>query len=220
MGDTVFINLRAAVHKGSAGQSIAFPDVCLCPPPPPAGPVPTPLPNTVMAADLTGGAPTVLIEGNPVGHQQSYFAKSTGNEVAKSTGGGVVTANVQGSAYWGSYSMNVTIEGQPAVRHLDLLTHNHLAPQPGNTPPAPWMSAMAPPSSPPEAQAYQGEDTDWIKISYVNDAGEPLTGLAHSVQAPDQKVDGELLAGGRVEFVGAPKGKYTAKLDPDTKRKT
>jgi hypothetical protein len=212
MGDTVFVNMRATVHKGSSGQSIAFPDVCLCPPTPPAGPIPTPLPNTVMAADMTGGASTVLIEGNPAGHAQSYFSKSTGNEVAKSTGGGVVTANVQGSAYFGSYAMNVTFEGQPAVRHLDLLTHNHLAAQPGNTPPAPWMSAMAPPSTPPETEVYQGDELDTIHFAYVNDAGEPIAGLAHSVEGPDQKVDGELLGGGRVHLDGVKKGSYTAKL--------
>ncbi len=131
----------------------------------------------------------------------------------------MVTATVQGKAYWGSYSMNVTFEGQPAVRHFDLLTHNHIGPQPGNTPPAPWMSAMAPPSAPPEVQVYKGEEKDFFKISYVNDAGEPLTGLTQSVEAPDQKVEGELLAAGRVEFVNSPKGTYTAKLKLNPKSK-
>lgn len=51
MSDKVFSNGRAAIHAGSAGKSIAFPDVCLCPPPPPSGPVPTPLPNTAQAAE-------------------------------------------------------------------------------------------------------------------------------------------------------------------------
>ena len=89
MGDSVFINGRAAVHKTSAGKSIAAPDVCLCPPSPPAGPVPTPLVNTAVAADMVGGAPTVLVEGNPIGTRQSFFRKSTGNEVARTTGGGI-----------------------------------------------------------------------------------------------------------------------------------
>ena len=31
MADKVFANGRAAIHKASAGKSIAFPDVCLCP---------------------------------------------------------------------------------------------------------------------------------------------------------------------------------------------
>lgn len=145
MADNVFVNGRAVVHKNSAGQSVAFPDVCLCPPTPPAGPVPTPLPNTVKAADLDGGAATVLVEGNPVGTKSSFFKLSTGNEVSRPTGGGLITHGVQGKAYFKSFAIDVMFEGQPAVRHMDLLTHNHIAPAPGNTPPAPWMSAMAPP---------------------------------------------------------------------------
>src|SRR4051794_10354171 len=149
MGDTVFINGRAAVHKGSAGKSIAFPDVCLCPPTPPAGPIPTPLPNNVQAMDLDGGASTVVIEGNPAGKQTSYFKKSTGNEVSRPTGGGVVTAGVQGKAYYQSFAMNVMFGGEPAVRHLDLLPHTHMGPQPGNSPPAPWLATMQVPAMPP-----------------------------------------------------------------------
>ena len=119
MADNVFINGRAAIHAGSAGKSIAFPDVCLCPPPPPSGPIPTPLPNTAQAMDLQGGAATVTIEGNPVAHAKSFIAKSTGNEVATSTGGGVITHVVQGKAYFQTFSMDVFIESQPAVRHMD-----------------------------------------------------------------------------------------------------
>ena len=48
MGDKVFINGRAAVHKGSAGKAIAFPDVCLCPPTPPAGPCGLPPKDALM----------------------------------------------------------------------------------------------------------------------------------------------------------------------------
>src|SRR5512143_2229514 len=127
MADKVFVNGRAAIHKGSAGKSIAFPDVCLCPPSPPSGPIPTPLPNTASAMDLQGGAATVTIEGNPMAHAKSYIGKSTGNEVARPTGGGVITHQVQGAAYFQTFSMNVFVESQPAVRHLDLLTHNHRA---------------------------------------------------------------------------------------------
>jgi len=36
-------------------------------------------------------------------------------------------------------------EGEPVVRHLDLLTHNHMDPMPGNTPPAAWVSTLAAP---------------------------------------------------------------------------
>jgi hypothetical protein len=108
MADKVFINGRSAVHAGSPGQSMCFPDVNLCPPTPPAGPVPLPLPNMAKAADLQGGADTVTIGGNPVGKQSSFFAQSTGNESAQSTGGGVVSHVVQGKAYFVSYSVDVT----------------------------------------------------------------------------------------------------------------
>ena len=73
------------------------------------------------------GAMTVLVEGNPAGHRDSYFDSSTGNEVSRSTGGGIVSHAVQGKAYFASWSPNVFIEGKPAVRHGDLLTQNHRA---------------------------------------------------------------------------------------------
>src|SRR5262245_32595747 len=115
MGDTVFVNGRAVVHKGSAGQSVAFPDVCLCPPGPPAGPIPTPLTNTVVAADMEGGARTVLVGSNPTGTRQSYFKQSTGNEVSMPTGGGILTAGVKGKAHFRfGHSFNTFYEGEPA----------------------------------------------------------------------------------------------------------
>jgi len=42
MGQTTFCNMRGIVHKGSNGQSIAFPDVCKTPTP--AGPYSSALP--------------------------------------------------------------------------------------------------------------------------------------------------------------------------------
>lgn len=172
MGDTVFVNGRAVVHKGSAGQSIAFPDVCLCPPTPPAGPIPTPLPNTVMAADMDGGASSVLTEGNPTGKQSSFFKKSTGNEPSQPTGGGVVTAAVQGKAYFQSYSPDVMFEGEPVVRHLDLLTHNHTGQMPGNTPPVPWLSMQAIPPQPPPPLQRDHTDSPDMSLTLKTSTGE------------------------------------------------
>jgi hypothetical protein len=142
MADKVFVNGRAAVHKKSSMKSIGFPDVCLCPPSPPAGPIPAPLPNMAQAADLDGGASSVLIEGSPMGKKSSFFAKSTGDEVAKNAGGNVVTHVVQGKAEFQSYSMDVLIEGEEAVRALDLMTHNHASP-PAGTPPVPLIGPLS-----------------------------------------------------------------------------
>jgi Domain of unknown function (DUF4150) len=187
MGDTVFVNGRAVVHKGSSGKAIAFPDVCLCPPTPPAGPVPTPLPNNVQAMDLDGGASSVSVEGNPIGKKSSFFAKSTGNEVAQSTGGGVVSHVVQGKAYFQSYSMDVLIEGEEAVRHADLMTHNHAA-QPGNTPPVPWMSAMDPPPVVPTETTVETKGLKWLGIKLVDQNNKPVGGVRYQLTLPDGSV--------------------------------
>jgi hypothetical protein len=170
MGDKVFINGRSAVHAGSSGQSLCFPDVNLCPPAPPAGPIPTPLPNTAMAADLAGGASSVTIEGNPVAKKSSYIAKSTGNEVAQPTGGGVVSAVVQGKAYFTSYSMDVTIEGEEAPRHLDMMTHNHAAQSPPNSAMGTYLAMADPAVIPPAKDApTKRDDTKPQSIDFFLD---------------------------------------------------
>jgi hypothetical protein len=174
VGDTVFVNGRAVVHATSAGQSIAFPDVCLCPPTPPAGPIPTPLPNTVMAADLAGGATSVLTEGNPTGKQSSFFAKSTGNEPSQPTGGGVITHGVMAKAYFQTFSFDVMFEGEPVVRHLDLLTHNHLGQAPGNTPPVPWLSTQTLPGLPPPPLRSSESDGPGLKLTLKTSTGEAV----------------------------------------------
>lgn len=106
------------------------------------------LPKAGAFADAPADWPSgllrsVLAKGNRIAaHAQSFVAKSTGNEVAQSTGGGILSATTQGKAYFQSFSMNVMIENQPAVRHLDLVTNSHMAKMGGNTPPVPWMSTM------------------------------------------------------------------------------
>ena len=137
MGHNVYANGRAISCKAADGKSIAaFPDVCLSPPTPPAGPLPLPYPNTAMASDTTDGSKTVQICAKEVMlKDSSYFKTSSGDEAAtKSQGMGVVTHQIQGKAYFTSWSMDVKIEGENAVRHMDLTTHNHASPT-TNTPP-------------------------------------------------------------------------------------
>lgn len=145
MANKVFANGREISCKAGQGKSIcAFPDVCLSPPSPPAGPVPIPYPNTGLASDTTGGSKKVKISGKEVMlKDKSSFKKSTGDEAAtKSLGMGVVTHQIQGKVYFNSWSMDVKIEGENAVRHLDLTTHNHMS-KPGNTPPWPFLDGMS-----------------------------------------------------------------------------
>ena len=143
MSNEVYANGREISCKAANGKSIcAFPDVCLTPPSPPAGPIPIPYPNTGMASDTDGGSKTVLISGQEVMLKDlSDFKKSTGDEAAtKSQGMNVITHQIQGKCYFTSWSMDVKIEGENAVRHLDMMTHNHASPG-GGTPPWTYMDA-------------------------------------------------------------------------------
>jgi hypothetical protein len=140
MANKVFANNREISCKAGMAKSIAaMPDVCLSPPSPPAGPVPVPYPVTAMASDTDGGSKHVKISGDMVGlKDQSNYKKCSGDEAAtKSFGMSVVTHNIQGKVFFTSWSMDVKIEGENAVRHMDLVTHNHMS-MPGSTPP--WMN--------------------------------------------------------------------------------
>jgi hypothetical protein len=129
MSKNVFANGNEVSGKKDDNQSIAAtPDVCLSPPSPPAGPVPLPYPNTAEAADTTDGSKTVKIGGGEVGLKNaSSYKKSTGDEAAtKSLGMGVVSHNIQGKMKHSAWSMDVKFEGQNAIRHMDMTTHNHM----------------------------------------------------------------------------------------------
>ncbi|NJK31976.1 MAG: DUF4150 domain-containing protein [Deltaproteobacteria bacterium] len=141
----VFANGREIVSKGNHGKVVAaFPDVCNSPPSPPAGPVPVPYAASSAAGSLAKGSKRVRIEGKPVGiRDKSYFASSPlGNEAAtKSFGANVVTHQVTGKTYFGSWSMDVEVEGHGVLRQGDVTTSNHGS-YPGGTPPFPNLSEV------------------------------------------------------------------------------
>jgi hypothetical protein len=158
---------------------------------------------------VQGTAATVTVEGNRVAHAQSFIAKSTGNEVARTTGGGIITHMVQGAAYFQTFSMDVFIEGQPAVRHLDILTHNHMAKMPGNTPPAPWMSMMhaSPGPAAGEASKDAREGKDWIEVAFVDEVGAPLGKWHYQIKTPSGKqLRGPIPHAGKVSVQQIAKG--------------
>src|ERR1017187_1044761 len=214
MGDKVFINGMAAVHAGSSAQGIAMPDVCLCPPSPPAGPIPTPLPNTFKAADLTCGASTVFIEGNPVGNMNSYIKQSTGNAVSRPTGGGVISHAVEGAAYPLLGSFDVFIESSSALRVFDLWTANHMpgARMPPNTPPAPLMGAMSVPAMAPQTATKdmskgKKDKKSWVRFVVKDKEGLPVAWVKYAAKLPDGRIaEGRTPPGGTVELRGLPKG--------------
>ncbi|PTV94332.1 HNH/endonuclease VII toxin of polymorphic toxin system [Rhodobacter aestuarii] len=147
MSNNVFANGRELSCKAGSGKSIcAFPDVCMTPPECPATPpgVPVPYPNTGMTTDTTQGSRTVKISKKEVMlKNRSYFKKSTGDEAGSAAKKGVVSSVNRGKVYFTSWSMDVKIEGENAVRHLDMTTHNHGSPP--NTPPWMFLDSMSAP---------------------------------------------------------------------------
>jgi hypothetical protein len=146
MGNDVFANGREVACKAGSGKSIcAFPDVCFTPPQTPATPpgVPIPYPNTGMDSDTTDGSSTVKVGGQEAMlKNKSYFKKSTGDEAGSAPKKGVVTSVIQGKVYFIAWSMDVMIEGENVVRHMDMTTHNHASPV-ANTPPQIFAARMA-----------------------------------------------------------------------------
>jgi hypothetical protein len=144
MSNTVFANGREVACKASSGKSVcSFPDVCFTPPQTPATPpgVPVPYPNTGFSSDTTDGSRSVKIDGQEVMlKDKSHFKTSTGDEAGCAPKKGLVNSKITGKVFFVSWSMNVQIESENVVRHLDQTTHNH-----GSNPndPAPWMFIAA-----------------------------------------------------------------------------
>lgn len=129
MSSNVFANGREISGKSGSNKSIAaMPDVCLSPPSPPAGPIPIPYPNTSMGSDTSKGSKKVKLKGKEAGLKNaSNYKKSNGNQPAtNSFGAGVVTHKLTGPSKHAAWSFDVKIEGQNAIRHMDLTTHNHM----------------------------------------------------------------------------------------------
>jgi len=151
----------------------------------------------------------VTIEGNPIAHAKSFIGKSTGNEVAQSTGGGVITHVVQGKAYFQTFSMDVFIESQPAVRHMDLVTQNHMAMMPGNTPPAPWMATMlaGPGPAPKESEKQEKEGKDFITLALKDELDRPVVDLKVLIETPAKRTFRRPSpTGGEITLRGLKKG--------------
>jgi hypothetical protein len=129
MSKKVYANGNEVSGKANSNKSLcAMPDVCLSPPSPPAGPVPIPYPNTSMASKTSQGSKTVKIGGQEVGlKNKSNYKDSNGDEAAtRGLGMGVISHTIQGKMKHAAWSFDVKVEGENAIRHLDLTTHNHI----------------------------------------------------------------------------------------------
>lgn len=137
----VLINGRTAVHAGSQG-TLTTVDVCWTK----VGKktVAIPYTNVARSTDAAHTASTVFINGHPVCHQKSIFAKSAGDEPGNRKG--VRSGTITEKAEFVSASSNVFIEGIPAVRQGDLMVSNNCntAPMPLSQPGAPRARELNP----------------------------------------------------------------------------
>lgn len=143
MSHKVFANTREMSSRSGSGKAAcAFPDVCFTPPPPPG--VPIPYPNTGVDSDTSNGSRSVRIaRREAMLKNKSYFKTSTGDEAGCAPKKGVVTSRIKGKVYFNAWSMDVKVEGENVVRHMDLTTHNHGS-FPGNTTTWPYLSNQSP----------------------------------------------------------------------------
>ena len=143
-GGNVLINGRTAVHAGSCGTLTTI-DVCYTKIGKPVKEIA--YTNIAKSADAAGTAGSVLINGNPVCHRGSNFAKSTGDEPGDHFG--VLSGTIMAQADFITFSSNVFFEGMEATRQSDLMVSNNknTAPmplmQPGGPPPAALKKAEA-----------------------------------------------------------------------------
>jgi hypothetical protein len=145
----VYANMMEISCKAGDGKSIAaMPDVCMTPPQTPATPpgVPVPYPNTGMSSDCSDGSSTVSIGGQEVMlKDKSYFKQSSGDEAGCAPMKGVISHTNRGKVYFAMWSMDVQIEGENVVRHLDVTTHNHASQAGNESVPWPEIESMTPP---------------------------------------------------------------------------
>lgn len=146
MANQIFANKREVACKAGGGKTIcAMPDVCMTPPETPATPpgIPVPYPNTGFASDTTDGSKTVHISGKEVMlKNKSFFKTSTGDEAGCATKKGVISSTNKGKVYFVAWSMNVKIEGENVVRHLDMTTNNHGSPTANESIPWPFIETV------------------------------------------------------------------------------
>ena len=129
MSNSVYANKREIACKSGNGKVIAaFPDVCFTPPqtpPTPAG-VPAPYPITSMSSKTSSGSTSVKIDNSEVMlRNKSFYKNCNGDEAGCAPKKGLMTSSNTGKTYFKSWSMNVKIEGENVVRHLDITTSNH-----------------------------------------------------------------------------------------------
>ncbi len=187
MGVTVGANNQTVVHKGSGGISTKFPDVCLTKVGKPI--IPIPYTNIAKSSDIDKCAETVTADGNPLGHEDSIFKTSIGDEAGSKKG--VSSGTVADKAEFISCSSDVEVEGKGVVRAMDKMIHNNK-----NTGPAPLMQ-------PPLIQTIQDEtpvipEQGKVEVQFIDPFGNPMEGVGFKTEFNSKKKTEKTMSLGQV----------------------
>ncbi|MBJ6761084.1 DUF4150 domain-containing protein [Myxococcaceae bacterium JPH2] len=185
---------KTPVTEGSDGIAAAtLPNMCTMPGPP-APFVPTPLPNIGKSGtDPKNYSTSVTIEGKKVAIRGATFG-SEGDAASKGTGGGLVSANVEGpTSFVGPGSMDVKIEG----KNVHLLGD-------------PMLNNCGPSGSPANSATMMGvlQHTGLVTVVDGNEQC-PLCKAQHGAleETKETKVDAAALAAKLETMVNAKKGR-------------
>jgi uncharacterized Zn-binding protein involved in type VI secretion len=127
-GGHLYINGLPAVHAGPGGHATA-PELCWVT----VGGQRTtqPFMNIAHSKDLTNTTTRIFVNGHPLATLASSTAQSYGDQASE---GGVKSGTTAGALRFLTASPTVFLEGNPAVRHGDLIVSNE-----GNTEPSTWV---------------------------------------------------------------------------------
>ncbi len=176
MGVTVGANKQTVVHKDSGGVVVSPPDVCKTT----VGKsvIPITYTNIAKSEDIDKCAETVTADGNPVGHEDSIFSKSTGDEPGDKKG--VSSGTITDKAEFVSCSSTVEVEGKGIVHAQDMMISNNK-----NTAPSPLLQ-------PPLVQTIQDEtpvipDQGKVTINFIDPFREPMEAVPFDTDINDKK---------------------------------
>lgn len=164
------------------------------------------VPEHGLSKDADKTAKTVTCDGSPICITGSEFATSTGDEAGSA--GGVASGCTKGKARFIAGSFDVMVEGKPVVRFGDQMLGNLGGA--ANTPPMPEQQAPAPAAR----QVAPGElKQDFVEVTVVDGAGEPLPDLEWELHAPGGKrLTGTTDASGRIEVKETIRGIATLRF--------
>jgi hypothetical protein len=127
-----------------------------------------------------------------LGHEKSFFSKTSGDEAGDKKG--VSSGTTAAKAEFVSFSFDVSVEGKGVVRANDLMVHNNK-----NTPPTPLMQ-------PPLVQTIVDETPEIpeqgkVQVVFLDPFGEPIEGLPVDMEADGQKLTVNSMSRGQIVHV-------------------